>query len=265
MKKTLSAVILFLAVCGSLSADKQARVVKVSQKDIIELRCQVRMSTAIVLPANEQILEFTTGDKEFWIVNGAQNFCYVHPAKEGATSNLNLICASGNIYSFVLTEISSEPAHREADYKIFVEPKEESEIGALGSLNPRFIPSEELVQYKKQISSLQEQVALAQSEARRFKEKEVNQYRSKYPTSIRFSYQYRSQEPFQVTAIFHDEEFTYIHCNAREKPAIYEVKDGKPNLVNFQMENGCYIVPKIIDRGYLQVGKKKMEFRRAGA
>ena len=103
MKPFLSLFLLVLSTCGSLTAgDRQARVIKYSDKDIIELRCQMRVSTAIVLPAGEQILDFTTGDKEHWIVNGAQNFCYVHPAKQGVSSNLNLICASGNIYSFVL-------------------------------------------------------------------------------------------------------------------------------------------------------------------
>ena len=28
---------------------------------------------------------------------------------------------------------------------------------------------------------------------------------------LKFQYQYKNQEPFQVTAIFHDESFTYIH------------------------------------------------------
>jgi len=42
------------------------------------------------------------------------------------------------------------------------------------------------------------------------------------------------------------------------------VKDGKPNLINFQVENGVYIVPKIIDSGYLAVGKKKITFTRRG-
>ena len=86
MKHILSLFLLLLSACGSLFAeDRQARVIKYSDKDIIELRCQMRVSTAIVLPASEQILDFTTGDKEHWIVNGAQNFCYVHPAKQGAS------------------------------------------------------------------------------------------------------------------------------------------------------------------------------------
>jgi type IV secretion system protein VirB9 len=40
------------------------------------------------------------------------------------------------------------------------------------------------------------------------------------------------------------------------------MKDGKPNLINFQVENGVYIVPQIIDSGYLAVGKKKSTFTR---
>jgi hypothetical protein len=43
------------------------------------------------------------------------------------------------------------------------------------------------------------------------------------------------------------------------------VKDGKPNLVSFQLENGVYIIPKIVDSGYLALGKKKLTFARVSA
>src|ERR1039458_9817599 len=65
-----------------------------------------------------------------------------------------------------------------------------------------------------------------------------------------------------ASIIYHDDSFTYIKCAAREKPALYEIKDGKPNLISFQFENGVYIAPKIIDTGYLAVGKKKLPFAR---
>ena len=74
-----------------------------------------------------------------------------------------------------------------------------------------------------------------------------------------------SREPFLVTALYHDDTFTYIRCAAREKPALYEIKDGKPNLISFQVENGVYIAPKILDAGYLAVGKKKLNFTRQPA
>ena len=73
---------------------------------------KLRFSTLIVLPEDEEILDFTTGDKEFWVINGAHNLCYVHPAQAGIRSNLNLITASGHVYSFLLTEISNQPNAR---------------------------------------------------------------------------------------------------------------------------------------------------------
>lgn len=94
----------------SVSATTEtARVVKYGQNDIVTVHAKLRYSTLIVLPENEEILDFTTGDKDFWIINGAHNLCYIHPAQAGIRSNLNLITASGHVYSFLLEEISNEP------------------------------------------------------------------------------------------------------------------------------------------------------------
>src|SRR5260370_8710672 len=90
-------------------ADSGARVVKYSDNDIIPIRAKVRFSTLIVLPADEEILDFTTGDKDFWIINGVHNLCYLHPAQPAIRSNLNLVTASGNMYPFLSTEITKQP------------------------------------------------------------------------------------------------------------------------------------------------------------
>src|SRR5579862_6736358 len=84
-----------------------ARVVKYSKEDVVPVHAKLRFSTLIVLPDEEEILDFTTGDREFWIINGSHNLCYVHPAQAGIRSNLNLITASGHVYSFLLTEIGN--------------------------------------------------------------------------------------------------------------------------------------------------------------
>ena len=109
-----------------------------------------------------------------------------------------------------------------------------------------------------------EQIRTAQSHA----SQEIDRFRSSYATRLRFDYAFdtkASREPFLVTAIYHDDAFTYIRSVAREKPVFYELKDGKPNLVSFQLEDGVYIIPKIVDRGYLAVGKKKLNFARLTA
>ena len=113
-------------------------------------------------------------------------------------------------------------------------------------------------------SQTAEQIHAAQAQVA----EQLNQFRSSYATKLQFDYPLDSkakQEPFLVAAIYHDDAFTYIKCGAKEKPALYEIKDGKPNLISFQVENGVYIAPKIIHTGYLAIGKKKLPFARRSA
>jgi hypothetical protein len=55
-----------------------------------------------------------------------------------------------------------------------------------------------------------------------------------------------------------------IKTDAPEKFSVYEMKDGKPNLVTYDLREGTYIIPKIMDSGYVELGKKKTEFTRKG-
>jgi type IV secretion system protein VirB9 len=241
-------------------AGEGARVVKYAREDVIAVRAKIRFSTLIVLPEDEEILDFTTGDKEFWIINGAHNLCYVHPAKAGIRSNLNLITATGHVYSFGLTEISNQSG-AEPDLKLFVEPKEDSGPSALRG----YVRATDAEAYKKELEMLRAQTAEQIRAAHAQVAEEENRFRSEYARKLQFDYTVESRgarEPFLVSLVYHDDAFTYIRCAAREKPALYEVKDGKPNLIPFQLENGVYIVPKILDSGYLAVGSKKLTFAR---
>ena len=247
-------------------ADAGARTVQYAETDIIPIHAKIRFSTLIVLPANEEILDATTGDKEFWIINGAHNLCYLHPAQQGIRSNLNLITSSGHVYSFLLTEISSEP-NTEPDLKVFVERKEESTING-AALVPPLARASEVQAYKSAVDAARTDAAQAVHAAEDHAQKEISQYREQYPGKLQFDYALdakASRPPFSVSAIYHDDKFTYIKCTAQEKPTIYELKDGKPNLVNFDLANGVYVIPKILDRGYLVLGKKKLNFERHAA
>jgi type IV secretory pathway VirB9-like protein len=240
-----------------------ARIVKYAKEDIIPVHAKLRFSTLIVLPDDEEILDFTTGDKEFWIINGAHNLCYIHPAQADIRSNLNLITASGHVYSFLLTEISNQP-NVEPDLKLFVEPKDASGVAANSGLHG-YVTAGEAQAYKKELETLRSQTAEQMRAAQSQSAEQVNQFRSSYAAKLQFDYALDAKavrEPFLVSAIYHDDAFTYIKCAAREKPALYEIKDGKPNLISFQVENGVYIAPKIIDSGYLAVGNKKISFSR---
>jgi type IV secretion system protein VirB9 len=148
-----------------------------------------------------------------------------------------------------------------------VEPKEGSGIAANTGLRG-YVSAGEAQAYKKELETLRaqtaEQIQTAQTQAA----EQVNHFRSTYATKLQFDYLLHPKtalEPFLVSAIYHDDAFTYIKCAAREKPALYELKDGEPNLISFQFEKGVYVAPKIIDTGYLAIGKKKMVFVRRAA
>jgi type IV secretion system protein VirB9 len=248
----------------TMAAGDGARVVIYAKEDVVPVHAKLRFSTLIVLPGDEEILDFTTGDREFWIVNGAHNLCYVHPAQAGIRSNLNLVTASGHVYSFLLTEISSDP-NAQPDLKLFVEPKEgPASNGALRG----YVRAADAEAYKKEFESARVQAAAQVEAAQARATEEINRFRSSYATKLQFDYAFDpklSREPFLISAIYHDDAFTYLRCGAREKPALYELKDGKPNLVSFTVENGVYVVGKVLDSGYLSVGKKKIGFARLNA
>jgi hypothetical protein len=101
---------------------------------------------------------------------------------------------------------------------------------------------------------LQSQVGLA-----------VDEYKSAYPIQLKVDYVYKPNEaPFNIQSIDHDDKFTYIKTNAPEKFSVYEMKDGKPNLISYDLREGTYIIPKVMDSGYVELGKKRMEFTRKG-
>jgi type IV secretion system protein VirB9 len=246
-------------------ADVAARIVKYSQTDIIPIRAKIRFSTLIVLPANEEILDFTTGDKDFWIINGNHNLCYLHPAQAGIRSDLNLVTASGHVYSFLLTEISKD-SEADPDLKIFVTPSDQSTLaGSLSSA--QYVRSSELEAYKEEVTELHREVAQDLQRRQEEASKRMDEFRRTYPSTLVFDYQIEKKAqlaPFLVSTIYHDKAFTYVKSTAHETPTLYEIKDKKPNLVNFDFENGTYVVPKVIDRGYLVIGKKRVTFNRRG-
>jgi type IV secretion system protein VirB9 len=232
-------------------AQESARTVQYHSQDIVAIRAKVKYTTLIVVPPSEKIMEAATGDKDFWIVDVVGNFCFVHPAKPGISSNLNLITDKGNIYSFTLQDISASSA--EPDLKVIVEPADRSSLVA-ASGPPQFVPAFQLEQSKLQLAALQSHVTQA-----------VDEYKSAYPTQLKFDYAYKANEaPFDIQSIYHDDRFTYIKTNAPEKFSVYEMKDGKPNLITYDLREGTYIIPKVMDSGYVELGKKRMDFTRKG-
>jgi hypothetical protein len=230
-------------------------------RDLVTLRARVRYSTMIVLPDGEEIIEATCGDKEFWIVNAHGAVAYVKPAKPASDTNLNLVTASGQVYAFRLTEISATK-DAEPDLAVYLEPDEAATFAPWHQA-PKYVPAD-------QVEDLRAQMVLAKDDARRATQtaeatlqERLTSFRSTYPMALKFPYRFKPDvAPFFVHAMFHDDHVTYIQAQARELPVLYELKDGAPNLVTFEVRGGTYIVPKILDAGYLAIGKARFLFTR---
>ena len=240
-----------ISTSTALGQDASARTVQYHSQDIVPIHAKLKYTTLIEVPATEKIMEAATGDKDFWVVDVVSNFCFVHPAKAGISSNLNLITDKGNIYSFTLEDVSN--TSQTADLKVLVQPADHSSIVA--STGPsQFIPAGQLEQSKQELAALQSHV-----------EQAVDEYKSSYPLQLKFDYSYKANEaPFDIQSIYHDDKFTYIKTTAPEKFSVYEMKDGKPNLVTYDLREGTYIIPKVMDSGYVELGKKRMDFSRKG-
>lgn len=251
LKTTIFTIILVSLGGVVLHAQSASRNVSYHSQDIVPIRAKMKYTTLIVVPASEKIMEAATGDKDFWIVDVIGNFCFVHPAKAGISSNLNLITDKGNIYSFTLTDITTKGG--DPDLKVIIQPADASNIVA--SNGPaQYVPATQLEQAHQQISTLQSHVGAA-----------VDEYKSAYPLALKFDYTFKSNDaPFDIQAIYHDDKFTYIKTSAPEKFSVYEMRDGKPNLINYDLRDGTYIISKVMDNGYVELGKKKMEFTRKG-
>jgi type IV secretion system protein VirB9 len=237
----------FLLLAALAGAEKTARVVRYRANDIVAIRAKLRYTTMIQLPEGEKVVQAATGDKDFWIIDAVLNYCFLHPAQPGSHSNLNLITDKGNVYSFTLDEVEGA----DPDLKVVIEASDAATLTSVG-LSPKFVPAAEIESFQSE----------ARSEAQRMS-RQVAEFKSDYPTrELQFDYLYRNREPFRLLAIYHDHQFTYLKSAASEKFAVYEMKDGKPSYVNFELKDGTYVIAKIVDRGYLQIGRKRLNFMR---
>jgi len=223
------------------------RRVSASDQSLIPLQTRLRYTTMIVLPDEEQILDVVCGDRDYWVISAAQNIAHVKPAKAGAETNLNLVTTSGAIYSFLLSEQSAPP-----DLRVQVERD-----GSQPPVKPRYVSVAQVTVLEEQLAAARAAVDAADRRAR----EAVADYRQEYPTRLHFAYAIpKYQKPFLVRSVWHDGQFTYVKSDATELPALYELADGKPALVNFQVRNGTYVVPKVLERGYLALGKARFAF-----
>jgi type IV secretion system protein VirB9 len=254
---------------SSLAATQEtvaaSRVVRANDRDVIPIMTRLRFSTMIVLPKDETILQALTGDSTFWIVDGLRNIVTIKPSEAAHDrTNLNLITASGSVYSFALTlgKDNDQP-----DLKVIVEPRGGETLFASTALTgaaPRYVPADQIEDYRKQIEVAQNEAKQAREDAEREvaaahknADTKIKMAKAGMPAGLHFDYKYGYDPAFGIKAMWHDDRFTYIKADPKELPSLYEYRDKDKNLIQMQFADGLYTIPKILERSQLAMGPKK--------
>ncbi|MXY16326.1 MAG: hypothetical protein F4057_10620 [Acidobacteria bacterium] len=261
--RRLASCLLLIAAAAAPAAAK--RVVIESPDQVVDVACQIRHVTTIVLPPAERILDFVVGDQGTWQLTGAANIAYVKPSVEGSATNVTLVTEAGRIYFFRVAESGSTDPDIHVHVELPAEPDEEAL--ALGPPHePMFISRDAVAEYAAAAAAATERARKASEEAEGRIQGAVDEFRSSYPTLMRFEYKLdrRAQgAPFHVVAMWHDGRFTYARSLAEETPALYEERDGQPSLVGYDLSpDGLFIVRRVLSDGWFQLGKRRAEWSR---
>ena len=235
---------------------------------IIRFRTRVRHTTVIQLPGRENILDFVVGDSEYWHLTGAANLAFLKPISEGVSTNVALVCESGRIYSFLVSE---QPGQPHLVVRIATAAESDPRISP-GAHQPAFVARDQVEAYQQMAEQARQSAGAAQAEAeqqiaavQQQAEAEISSFRADYPTRLKFPYRLQDKAlkwPFLVEGMWHDGQFTYLRSNAQESPALYEIKEGKPALVAYDLnEDGLYVARHLLGDGWLQIGKEKAQWK----
>ena len=239
------------------------RTVTVTEADTPPvIRAGLLQSTLIVLPAEEKVANVFAGDTVDWVFDGghvASRFISVKPKVANGSTDIHIVSDHGNEYTLQLREVSNEDDPH-FDSKVFIAPGDKAAKDRLAEL-PVFVPASELDKAKQEAAAAK----AAETAELKAEETKAEQYRSQYPGSLHFDYSWDQAKgkALGLQQIWRDDKFTYLRGQFQETPALYELKDGKGSLINFDFNAGLYIVPKELESGYLAIGKQKVEFHRA--
>jgi len=238
------------------------RTITVSEADTPPvIRAGLLQSTLILLPDQEKVANVFAGDTVDWVFDGghvASRFISIKPKVAGGTTDVHIVSDHGNEYTLQLREVSGDDDPH-FDSKIFIAPGDRAAKERLVEM-PVFVPAAELDKAKQEAAAAQ----AAQAATLKAEKTQEEAYRSQYPGSLHFDFTWDKSKGKELglQAIWRDDKFTYLRGQFQETPALYEVKDKKPSLINFDFSNGLYTVPKQLESGYLTIGKQKVDFHR---
>jgi type IV secretion system protein VirB9 len=232
------------------------------------VRVGLLQSTLFELPAGEKVVTVFGGDTKTWIFDAghvASRYVSIKPRIADETTDVHIVSDHGNEYTIELREISSDKSDPHFDSKINISSSDAKAADNIAKA-PMFVPAAEVEAKEAQLKKEADDAKKAAEADHKAVAAANETFKASYPGSLHFDYAWDQSKgkALGLQQIWRDDKFTYLRGQFQETPALYEVKDKKPSLINFDYNNGLYTVPKELESGYLAIGKQKVEFHRAG-
>ena len=228
------------------------------------IRAGLLQSTLILLPAEEKVATVFGGDTVDWVFDGghvASRFIRIKPKIANSTTDIHIVSDHGNEYTLQLQE-SLERRRSSFRFQGFHHSRRQGGKGqacrAACLCSRRRVGQGEAGGRKRPRHK--------QANERKAEETKAEQYRSQYPGQLHFDYTWdqKKGKELGLQQIWRDDKFTYLRGQFQETPALYELKDGKGSLINFDFNDGLYTVPKSSTTAISPSANKRVEFHRTG-
>jgi type IV secretory pathway VirB9-like protein len=232
------------------------------------VRVGLLQSTLFELPTGEKVVTVFGGDTNSWIFDAghvASRYVSIKPKIADETTDVHIVSDHGNEYTIELREISSEKDNPHFDSKVYISSSDTKAADNIAKA-PVFVPAAEVEVKEAQLKKEADDAKKAAEADHKAVASAAETFKASYPGTLHFDYTWDQKKgtALGIQQIWRDDKFTYLRGQFQETPALYEVKDKKPSLINFDYSNGLYTVPKELESGYLAIGKQKVEFHRTG-
>jgi type IV secretory pathway VirB9-like protein len=233
------------------------------------VRAGLLQSTLIELPPEEKVATVFGGDTVSWVIDAghvASRYVSIKPKIVDSSTDLHIVSDHNNEYTIELREISSDKENPHFDSKVYVassDPKASDNIAKA----PVFIPVAEAEAKEAQLKKEADDARKTAEADHKSVITAMETFKASYPGTLRFDYAWDQKKGIAlgIEQIWRDDKFTYLRGKFQETPALYELKDGKGSLINYDFANGLYTIPKTVAQGYLSIGKQRVDFRQSKA
>jgi type IV secretory pathway VirB9-like protein len=223
----------------------------------------------IELPAEEKVATVFGGDTVSWVFDAghvASRYISIKPKVADSSTDLHIVSGHGNEYTIELREISRDKENSHFDSKVYVtssDPKVAENIAK----SPVFVPAAEAYAKEAQLKKEADDARKAAEADHEAVASAAETFKAGYPNTLHFDYTWDQKKgsALGIEQIWRDDKFTYLRGKFQETPALYELKDGKGSLINYDFANGLYTIPKSVAQGYLSIGKQRVDFRQTKA